>query len=339
MQLDTQMGSMELARVSDECRRYEQQGFDAVWTYETTHDPYFPIVLGAAATQRIHFGTNIAIAFARSPYSTALSAWDLQKLSKGRFHLGLGTQVRAHVERRFSMPFEHPAARVKDLVNCVRAVWDTFQNDAKPAYEGQFYRFQLMNPMFNPGPIDHPDIPIYLAGVNPTMLKAAGEVADGFHVHPFHSREYLEKVVRENLDIGAKLRGKRVTDMHLACPVFVVTGDTQAETDKSLEETRRQISFYASTPSYRAVLNYHGMEELGKELSQHARTGQWDAMVKLITDDMVQLFATVASPAKLPQALHARYDGLLDRISLYLPIAGETQSSDWSGFMKAFRKA
>jgi len=197
----------------------------------------------------------------------------------------------------------------------------------------------LINPMFNPGAIDWPGIPIYLAGVNPAMCRAAGEVADGFHVHSFHSRKYLKEVVRGSLDEGARIQGKTVNDLELSCPVFIVTGDTQEAMDAAMEETRRQISFYASTPSYRAVLTFEGLEELGKELSRLVRKGEWDAMAKLITDDVVELFATVAKFTDLPKALHERYDGLLDQISLYYPVAPEDSDEKWTGFIEGLSAA
>ena len=210
MKLDTQMRDFAFGAIGAEAQRFERMGFDCVWTFEAAHDPFLPLAMSAAATERIHIGTNISVAFGRSPFTMAQVAWDLQKGSHGRFHLGVGTQVRAHVERRFSMPFQHPAARVTDYIRCVRAIWDTFQNGTRPSYQGPFYQFKLMNPFFNPGPIEHPDIPIYLAGVNPRMCRAAGEVADGFHVHPMHTVSYLKDIVRPALDEGARVVGADV---------------------------------------------------------------------------------------------------------------------------------
>ncbi|MEE2984235.1 MAG: LLM class flavin-dependent oxidoreductase [Pseudomonadota bacterium] len=195
MKIDSLMPPAAPIKIVEQARAFEAQGFDCVWTFEAMSDAFLPLAHAAAATERLEIGTNIAVAFARSPFSMAQIAWDLQRDSGGRFRLGLGTQVRPHIERRFSMPFDHPAARVTDYVRCVRAIWDTFQNGSKPAYEGPFYRFKLMNPFFQPGSVEHPDIPVYLAGVNPRMCRAAGEVADGFHVHPMHSAPYLSYVV------------------------------------------------------------------------------------------------------------------------------------------------
>ncbi len=339
VKIDTQITNFDLSRVAGEARRFEEMGFDGVWSFEANHDPFLPLGLAAQATQRLEIGTNIAVAFARSPFATAMVAWDLQRGSAGRFRLGLGTQVRAHVERRFSMPFDRPAARVKDYILCLRAIWDNFQNGTKPGYEGEFYRFRLMNPFFDPGPIDSPDIPVYLAGVNPTMCRTAGEVADGFHVHPFHSVAYLKDVVRAGLDEGAKTRGKSVDDLELYAPVFAVSGETQAEEDAAAQEVRRQISFYASTPNYRHVLDFHGYGGLGESLSQMARRGEWKRMEAEIGDELVELFSVVAKPAALPRALRQRYAGLLGRVSLYFPISAEEGSEKWRAFVEAFRAA
>jgi probable F420-dependent oxidoreductase len=215
----------------------ERLGFDGVWTFEAAHDSFLPLALAAMATTRLHLGTNIAVAFGRSPFSMAQVAWDLQQASGGRLHLGLGTQVRAHVQRRFSMPFEHPAARITDYIRCLRAIWETFQHDTRPAYEGPFYRFTLMNPFFNPGPIAHPHIPIFLAGVNPRMCRAAGEVADGFHVHPMHSVGYLRDVIYPALQEGARRSGRTVDEIMLYAPVFAINrggGTGGAATDRLL---------------------------------------------------------------------------------------------------------
>jgi len=339
LKLDTQLRDFDFAQIGVQARRLEAMGFDGLWTFESNHDPFLPLALAAQATQRIGLGTNIAVAFARSPFATALAAWDLQRGSGGRFRLGLGTQVRAHVERRFSAAFERPAERVKDCIRCIRAIWETFQTDAKPAYKGEFYQFTLINPFFNGGPIAHPAIPIYLAGVNPAMCRAAGEVADGFAVHPFHSVGYLREVVRPHLDEGARLSGKTVDALDLYAPVFAVSGDTQAEIDRAAEEVRRQIAFYASTPNYRHVLDFHGFGALGEELSAMARRGDWEGMPGRVTDQMVQLFSLVAPPGELAGALRKRYAGLLGRVALYFPIAADDAGTRWRTFTQQFRGA
>jgi probable F420-dependent oxidoreductase len=339
MQLDTQLRNVAFHAIASETRRFERMGFDGVWTFESAHDPFLPLAMAATATERLHLGTNIAVALGRSPFVMAQIAWDLQRETAGRFHLGLGTQVRAHIERRFSMPFDHPAARVTDYIRCIRAIWDTFQHDTRPQYEGPFYHFKLINPFFNPGPIAYPRIPIYLAGVNPRMCRAAGEVADGFHVHPMHSVGYLKDVVRPALAEGARLSGRNAADLVLYAPVFAVSGNTQAETDAAEQEVRRQIAFYASTPSYRVLLDYHGYEGLGRELSALMRQGDLAAMPRLIPDALLEAVAVVASPTALPTQLRQRYAGVLHRVSLYFPLPSGTSEAAGKAFVDTFRAA
>ncbi len=338
MKLDTQLGHNGLGVVGNEAAAFERMGFDGAWTFEAGHDPFLPCTLAAHHTHRIHLGTNIAVAFARSPMSMAQVAWDLQQQSAGRFHLGLGTQVRAHVERRYSMPYEHPVARLVDYVDTVRAIWNTFQTNAKPAHEGPFYKFTLMNPMFTGGPIDHPRIPIWIAGVNPLISRAAGEVADGFHVHPMNTVAYLKDVVIPNVAEGARRRSRSRSDVQLYAPIFTASGDTQADEDRAIAEVRRQISFYGSTPAYRPVLEHHGAGEIARQLSVDAREGRWAEMPTRITDAIVDTVAIVAKPKDLARKIHERYDGILDRVSLYFPIRNaESAEETWKTFVAAFR--
>lgn len=338
MKIDSLLPAAAPAQVATKAQAMEGLGIDCVWTFESAHDAFFPLAFAAAATERLEIGTNIAVAFARTPFSTAQIAWDLQRYSNGRFRLGLGTQVRAHVERRFSMPFEHPAARVTDYIRCVRAIWDTFQNGTRPNYEGPFYRFKLINEFFNPGPLAQPRIPIYLAGVNPRMCRAAGEVADGFHVHPMHSVGYLNEVVKPALDEGARTRGMRGSDLELYSPVFVITGDTQAEIDAMSQAVRRQIAFYGSTPSYASLLNYHGYEALAKQLNGMMREGRLDEMGRLIPDALLEEIAIVAPPKEIGPRLRARYDGVLDRISLYMTMGDDGKFDHWRELVAAIHQ-
>ncbi len=329
MKIDSLMPAMAPAEVASRARELESLGIDCVWTFEAAHDAFFPLAFAAAATSRLEIGTNIAVAFARTPFSTAQIAWDLQRYSSGRFRLGLGTQIRQHVERRFSMPFDHPAARVTDYIHCVRAIWNTFQTGAKPTYEGPFYQFKLINEFFNPGPLDFPFPPIYLAGVNPRMCRAAGECADGFHVHPMHTVPYLRDVVRPALDEGARSRGKTVDDLELYSPVFVVTGDTEIERARMEASVRRQIAFYASTPSYATVLEFHGQGDLCKKLGQMMREGKLDDMGAHVPDALLDEIVVFAPSATLGETLRKRYAGVLDRISLYSTMGGEGSFARW----------
>ncbi|MCC7120983.1 MAG: TIGR03617 family F420-dependent LLM class oxidoreductase [Gammaproteobacteria bacterium] len=335
MKIDSLLPAAAPHEVMARARALEQDGFDCVWTFEAAHDAFFPLAFAAQATTRLQIGTNIAVAFARTPFAMAQIAWDLQRDSGGRFRLGLGTQVRQHVERRFSASFDHPAARVTDYIRCVRAIWHTFQTGAKPQYQGPFYQFKLINEFFNPGAIDQPDIPIYLAGVNPRMCRAAGEVADGFHVHPMHTVPYLKEVVRPAIEEGARAAGRRVTDLELYSPVFVITGNTEAERAAMERAVRRQIAFYASTPSYAAVLEFHGHAELGRKLGTLMREGKLDDMGQHVPDALLEEIAVFAPPAELGQRLRQRYDGVLDRLSLYSTMGGDGSFTAWRELITA----
>jgi len=323
MKIDTFMAPAAPATIAAQARAAQAQGFDCIWTFEAASDAFLPLAHAAAATARIEIGTNIAVAFARSPFAMAQIAWDLQRDSHGRFRLGLGTQVRAHIERRFSMPFEHPAARVTDYIRCVRAIWHTFLTGARPDYEGPFYRFKLINAFFNPGPIDHPRIPIYLAGVNARMCRAAGEVADGFHVHPMHTVEYLREVVKPALADGARAAGRSLDGFELYAPVFIITGETPAERARMERIVRGQISFYGTTPSYASVLEHHGYAELGPRLNALLREGRLDDMAAAIPDALLEKIAIIDQPGAIGRCIRERYAGVLDRVALYRSMGGD----------------
>jgi probable F420-dependent oxidoreductase len=321
MKIDVGLRSHDLHELGGEAAAYERLGVDGLWSSETAHDPFLPLLVAALTTERVSLGTGIAVAFGRTPFAMAQTAWDLQRVSGGRLLLGLGTQVRAHVERRFSAEFEHPAARIVDYIRCLRAIWDTFQNGVSPAYKGRFYRFTLISDFFNPGPIEHPDIPISLAGVGERMARAAGEVADGFHVHPLHSPGYLRDVVRPAVVEGARATGRDPAAVDLITPVFIVTGETEGERAMAESYARQQIAFYASTPTYRPFLAYHGFEALGKELSVLAREGRFADMPARVPDALLDAVAVSAGPAGLGEAIRARYAGdLVQRVYPYAPI-------------------
>ena len=330
--------SVRLSEAGAEAARLERMGFDALWSFETAHDPFFPLLPAALATERIHIGTNIAVAFARTPFSMAVSAWDLQEASRGRLLLGLGTQVRPHVERRFSAVFDHPAARIVDYIDCLRAIWTTFRTGARPRYEGRFYRFTLINDFFNPGPVEAPDIPVHLAGVNPRMAAAAGEVADGFNVHPMHSPAYLREVVHPALAEGARKRGRSPRALSLLASCFVVRGATEGERRKAEREVRRQVAFYASTPSYRTFLEFHGELDVAKRLSALMREGRFEEMPSLVSDKLLDAVAISESDGDVAQSLCRRYaGGLVQRIVLYESVPRDTDEQRWSALARAVR--
>jgi probable F420-dependent oxidoreductase len=314
MKLDAALNPPSLRAVPALARAAETAGFAGVWTTETQHSPFLPLPLIAEHTTRLQFGTAVAIAFARSPVTLAHTAWDLAAQSGGRFQLGLGTQVKAHVERRFGQPWpESPVGKLREQILALRAIWHCWQTGERLNFRGEYYKLTLMTPFFNPGPIEHPAIPIYIAGVNPGLARLAGEVCDGFHVHPFHTAAYLRDVLRPAIAAGAARAGRPAEAVQLAGSVFVISSAAERE------QVRQQVAFYASTPSYRPVLVQHGWEEAGARLSALAARGEWAAMPALVSDDMLAEFAVVAPLAELPAALRERYAGLLDRLTLYRP--------------------
>jgi probable F420-dependent oxidoreductase len=328
-----------LRSAGDTARAADALGFAGLWSSETKHDAFLPLAIAADASERIELGTSVAIAFSRSPMEVAQTAWDLQELSGGRFILGLGTQVKAHVKRRFSMPWGRPVARLREYIGALRAIWDTFQTDDPLNFEGEFYRHTLMTPFFNPGPIEHPEIPVHIAGVNTGLATLAGEICDGFHVHPFHSPEYLRRTVKPAIARGAQKVGRDPESVELATSVFVVTGESAAEVEEQREKLRAQISFYASTPTYRTVLETHGWEDVGERLGKLARDKVWDEMPELITDEMLRTFAVEAAPHEVGSVLRERYEGLIDRVALYLPFVPGEQDEFWRATIESVHAA
>jgi len=303
-------------------------GFDAVWATETIHDPFLPGALVAEHTRRLCYGTAVAIAFARSPATLAYTAWDLAQASGGRFILGLGTQVKAHIERRFGMPWpDSVVGKLREQIAAMRALWNTWQTGEKLNFRGEYYRLTLMSPFFNPGPINHPEIPIYIAGVNTGLARLAGEAADGFVVHPFHSPEYLRQTLLPAIGQGAEKAGRERSQVKVSVTAFVVTS---SEEDLFV---RSQIAFYASTPSYRPVMALHGWDVTAERLSSLAAQGEWGEMPALIDPDMLATFAVVASEKDLPRALVDRYTGLADRLGLYLPFVPGERDTLWRSLL------
>ncbi|MDZ4767123.1 MAG: TIGR03617 family F420-dependent LLM class oxidoreductase [Chloroflexota bacterium] len=300
-------------------RRIEADGFAGLWTSETAHNPFLPLTHAAAATNRILLGTAIAVAFPRSPMVTAQIAWDLAAQSGGRFVLGLGTQVKPHIEKRFSTTWGAPAPKLREYIESLRAIWATFQESTPLRYTGEHYKFTLMTPFFNPGRIDHPNIPIYIAGVNEHLCRLAGERCQGFHVHPFHTVRYLKELIIPNIEAGAAAFGRTRADCALSCAIFVVTGKDNAEIQDTIGAVKAQIAFYASTPTYSTVMALHGWMDLHERLNQLSRAGSWYEMGALISDEMLHEFAVVAPVDELAHAVKARYDGLLDRVGYYFP--------------------
>jgi probable F420-dependent oxidoreductase len=338
MKLDAGLGTEgKLEDTARTARAAEEMGFAGLWTSETKHDAFLPLAIAANETQKMDLGTSVAIAFSRSPMETAQTAWDLQDLSDGRFVLGLGTQVKAHITRRFSMPWDRPTARLRDYILALKAIWECFQTEGPLRFEGEFYRHTLMSPFFNPGPIEHPEIPVYIAGVNTRLARLAGETCDGFHVHPFHTPEYVRQTVKPTIAEGARESGRDAEQVVLATSAFVISGENEEQTAEQRESVRAQISFYASTPTYRTVLEAHGWEEVGERLGKMAREKKWREMPELVTDAMLAAFAVEAAPDKIRGALEERYEGLIDRVALYLPFVPGERDEFWRAVVESAR--
>jgi probable F420-dependent oxidoreductase len=328
VKFDANLPPSWLKDVSPAVLAAEQLGFDAVWTSETSHNPFLPHAITATETKRIQLGTAVAIGFARSPGALAYEVWDLAQASQGRLMLGLGTQVRAHIERRFGMPWpESPVNKLRELIQALRNIWEVWQNGGKLDHRGEYFKLTLMTPFFNPGPIAHPEIPIYIAGVNRALCRLAGEIADGFMVHPYHSAEYLETVIRPAIAVGAQRANREASEIKLIVPAFTVTSDSQADF------VRSQISFYASTPSYKPVMDSHGWGEAADTLQALVRRGKWAEMAELITDEMLAAFAVVCAPKDLAASLKDRYSRLADRLSLYTPFVPGEQDDIWTNII------
>ena len=335
MKLDSGLLSASLHDVPAEAKAAEEIGFDALWTAETSHDPFLPLVLAAEHTTRIKLGTSIAVAFPRSPMVLAQIGWDLQEQSRGRFILGLGTQVKGHNQRRFGVKWEHPGPKLREMIQMIHAIWDCWQNGARPNFQGKFYNFTLMTPFFDPGPLQYPRPPIYIAGVNEYMCRLAGELCDGFHTHPFHSIKYLDEVVMPNILKGLENAGRKRSDLSITTTAFVVTGNNAEEIRASKEFVRQQISFYASTPAYIGVLEAHGWGDAGRRLTDLSRRGEWAVMGKEITDEMLDVYATTGTYDEIAEKVKKRYDGYLDRVSFYFPFtAGDKER--WRKLIRAF---
>jgi probable F420-dependent oxidoreductase len=332
MYIDAYLPPVPLGEAAAIAEAAEALGFDALWTNETIHDPFLPGALIAEHTRKLHFGTAVAIAFARSPAILAYTAWDLAQASGGRFILGLGTQVKAHVERRFGMPWpESVVGKLREQIAAIRAFWQAWQSGEKLNFRGEYYKLTLMSPFFDPGRIAHPQIPIFIAGVNTGLARLAGETCDGFQAHPFHSAEYLRQVLLPAIERGALKAGRKREDIQISTTAISVT---------SPEEelfARAQIAFYASTPSYRAVMALHGWESTAEQLSSLAGRGEWGDMPALISAEMLATFATVASAADLPQALLSRYQGLVDRLGLYSPFIPGERDGFWQALLSLMR--
>lgn len=321
-----------LARFADEL------GFAGLWTFETSHEPYLPLVLAAEHSHNLSIGTSIAVAFPRSPTITAQIAWDLAQYSKGRFILGLGTQVKGHNERRFGVKWERPVDKMRDYILALRAVWACWRSQTRLNYQGEFYKLTLMTPFFSPAPHEYSHIPIFIAGVNQRMCQLAGELCEGFHVHPLHTTRYLREVILPNIEIGLAKTARARPSIELSSSLFVIPTDDAQQALKYEADVRQQISFYASTPPYKPVFDLEGWGDTADQLKALAARGKWHDMPVLITDEMLDRFALRGSWAELPVLMKKKYAGLLDRVSYYFPLVPGENEAGWRASAAAFKR-
>ncbi len=325
----------QLARAAEAARVLEEQRYDGGWTAETSHDPFLPLLLAAEHTSRLELGTNIAVAFARNPMIVANVGWDLQAYSQGRFILGLGTQIQPHIEKRFSMPWSHPARRMREFVAALHAIWSAWRDGTKLRFEGDFYTHKIMTPMFTPEPQSHPAPKVFLAAVGEAMTEMCGEVADGHLGHPMVSKRYITEVTTPALVRGLQRAGRERNDVELSAEVLVASGENDAELQTAAAAVRKQIAFYGSTPAYRKVLELHGWGDLHEELNRLSKQGEWDAMGSLIDDEMLATFAIVGPVDEIGTALKSRCEGVVDRV---LPIFITASQSCITAALKEFHE-
>ncbi|MGB8197842.1 MAG: LLM class F420-dependent oxidoreductase [Acidimicrobiales bacterium] len=307
--------------VGAEARELELEGYDGAWSAETGHDPLLIVAGAASTTSTLELGTGIVVAFARSPMITATMANDVQLLSHGRLLLGLGSQIKPHIEKRYSMPWSHPAPRMREYILAMRAIWDCWNEGAALNFRGEFYRHTLMSPFFNPGPNPYGAPKVYLAAVGELMTEVAGEVADGLLVHPFSTERYLREVTLPALERGLEKSGRDLADFPISLSGLIATGDDDEALEDATRRVRGQIAFYGSTPAYRGVLELHGWGELQSELNSLSKSGEWERMGELIDDDVLNAFAVVARPSDVGAVVRGRFDDVVRRFSIYAPYA------------------
>jgi probable F420-dependent oxidoreductase len=321
--------------VIETAKEAERVGYDGLWSAETSHDPFLPLALAAEHTEHIKLGTGIAVAFARNPMTLANVANDLQTLSKGRFMLGLGSQIKPHIEKRFSMPWSHPAPRMREMVLAIRAIWASWADGSRLAFRGEFYRHTLMTPMFDPGPNPFGNPPIFVAAVGERMAEIAGEVADGLLAHGFTTERYLREVTVPALERGLAKSGRDRSAVEISYPGIVVTGADEAGFAAATKAVKTQLAFYGSTPAYRPVLELHGWGDLETELNTLSKRGMWDEMANLIDDDMLNTFAVVGELDDIAGLVRGRFEGLVDRFNFYAPYPMAPQR--WAEVLAGFK--
>ncbi|MFM9942085.1 MAG: TIGR03617 family F420-dependent LLM class oxidoreductase [Hyphomicrobiaceae bacterium] len=327
----------DITRVAEDSRLVEELGFDGVAVEETKDDPYQVMALAASSTSRIRLTTAIAMAFPRSPTTTAMSAWSMSKLSKGRFVLGLGSQVRGHLIRRFGLEFHPIGPWMRDYVLAVRAVWRCWQEQVPLDHQGTHYKLSLMVPLFDPGPIAHPNIPIHLAAVNPVMCRVAGEVADGLRPHPVCTPRYIREVMLPAAADGARRSGRDISSLAVAMKPLICTAPDKATLEKRLRDVRARVAFYCSTPAYRATFELHGLGALADEMAVLSKAQRWEEMPGRISDEILHTYATVGTYDEIGSKLIARYGGIVSDIEFSIPCATPAEKDTMRALLKQLR--
>jgi probable F420-dependent oxidoreductase len=336
VKIDTPILEQNLAAVGAAARRLEELGcYDGCFTFEGPHDPFFPLVLAAEHTEGLELATAIAIAFARSPMLLANIGYDLQQLSRGRLILGLGSQIRPHIEKRFSMPWSKPAARMRELVLAIREIWRCWNEGGRLDFRGEFYTHTLMIPFFNPGPNPFGNARIFVAGVGPRMTEVAGEVADGFFTHPFNTVESLRETTLPAIERGLAKSGRTRADFEISYQVMVASGDSDEQQSLARAAIKSQIAFYASTPAYRGVLESRGWGDLQPELNRLSKQGKWLEMTALIGDEILEAIAICGARDEIADRVRARCGDFANRVSLVTPYAPDP--ADWAEIARALR--
>ncbi|MGA2012753.1 MAG: TIGR03617 family F420-dependent LLM class oxidoreductase [Solirubrobacteraceae bacterium] len=335
MKIDASGYCSTVDQAGESARAAEHAGHDGWWATETQVDPFLACAVAAQRTERIEIGTGIAVAFARNPMTVALQANDLQALSGGRFVLGLGSQIKPHITNRYSMPWSRPAARMREFVLAIRAIWNTWATGDPLRFRGEFYTHTLMTPFFDPGPNPHGEAAIMMAGVGPLMTEAAGEVADGLLCHPFSTERFVREVTLPALARGRAKAGATLEGFEVAGPSMIAAGDTEDELAAAVAAVKQQIAFYGSTPAYRPVLELHGWGDLQEQLNRRALAGEWDRMPELIDDDVLHTFAAVGTPDQVASEIRRRYGDVVTRITIAIP--PDLDAARWEAPLRALR--
>ena len=328
---------LDIGRVAELAAVAEAGGLGAVLVEETKDDPFQLLALAATSTSSVQLGTSVAMAFPRSPTVTAMSAWSLQKLSGGRFLLGLGTQVRAHVQRRYGIEWHAPAPWMRDYVNAMRAVWRCWQTGTPLDFESDHYRLDVMVPLFDPGPIEHPDIPVYLAAIGPNMCAVAGEVADGVRLHPVCTTRYIDEAVVPNLMRGAARAGRSLADVEICLKPLIGTAPDAARLERVVDTVRARVAFYLSTPSYRRTFDLHGWGDIARDASVLSREHRWEELPGLVHDEMLHTVATIGTYDEIAGRLNERFADRLDRIEFSIPVESDDDAARLRGILAELR--